>query len=470
VLNLSIPGGGTPTTEAEHISGVAFAESGMQGADNGEITPAQLNATPDTALRAHVDAVVHGAGRPVKLARFITLDVLVRVHNMVVAAVGSDGTVLATRCRVVQSMTGRPLEPDDRDAQHHGQRMSWYIFDHPTKVAALEKTAKQRKKRLLKRGQPTNGWDREVKEQQEKLYVCPYGATPLTFAQPTNHETPWRLDDAADAARDLHQQLLSTCAAEATEAHELTRAVETAKTAMARADRRQALCKRIEDACKRRVELLQANLDDAIAKKQRCRELKAAMACAKRKAIDRSEALAVTNKKRKTKLETARGALADEVAAHEETKLQLETLQQRCGAVLSAESPFSFSSRNKETGRREPYPWQGRVAIMAQLARLTPVRAVPRNLADSHALFAPGTPFREPHSSLVYEVREELPLLGESLAAYQVGMAARVMSFGWDASTKLHVEGLSSNTQIETADGQVRPPFLLKYLPLTTYY
>eukprot|EP00966_Prymnesium_polylepis_P253099 5850097-Prymnesium_polylepis.1 len=196
------------------------------------------------------------------------------------------------------------------------------------------------------------------------------------------------------------------------------------------------------------------NLAEEKAKSKRARQLKAAMARLKRKAIGRANTVAATGERRLQKLKTAQDALAAEVAAHEETKLALEELQ-RGGALAPAESPFACSSRNEATGRREPYPWQGRVAIMAQLARLTPVKAVPRNLADAHALLAPGTPFREPSLSLVYECRQELPLLGESLAACQVGLAVRVKSFGWDASTKLHVEGLSSNTQIERADGQV---------------
>mmetsp|Transcript_1971 Transcript_1971/g.4968 ORF Transcript_1971/g.4968 Transcript_1971/m.4968 type:complete len:112 (-) Transcript_1971:536-871(-) len=89
----------------------------MQGQAECYTSPAGLNAVPDAVLEAYVQAVVHGAERPRKLAGFITMSVLLRVNNMVVDAVGTAGTKQATLCRVVQSITGRSLEKDDRDAQ-----------------------------------------------------------------------------------------------------------------------------------------------------------------------------------------------------------------------------------------------------------------------------------------------------------------------------------------------------------------
>lgn len=60
------------------------------------ISPAQLNGTSDDDLRAHVRAIVEGSARPQSLAPFVTMDVLVRLNNMVVEAVGSTGSKQAT--------------------------------------------------------------------------------------------------------------------------------------------------------------------------------------------------------------------------------------------------------------------------------------------------------------------------------------------------------------------------------------
>lgn len=418
------------------------------------ISPAQLNATSDADLRAQVDAAINDCERPEPLARFVTMHVLMRLNNMVVDALGGAGLKQATMCRVVQSITGRARERDDHDATYRGNRMGTYIYRYSGRLGPLEEAAELTRKRLERAGKPTEGWDRAVREAQEQLYVCPYGATPQTVSQPTQLQTPWTPADAGETAKALEFSLLIEREKHATEVHELTRAVGAAA---ATARRQQTLDERVESARKRMLKNLKDNLADAKAKSKRSRQLKAAMAKVKRKAVDHARTVESTSESRLKRLKAAKDALASEVAAHEETKRALDALQQQQrGALATAESPFSITCRSEATGRREPYPWKARVAIMAQLARLTPVRAVARNLKDAQALFAPGTPFREASMSLVYECRQELPLLGESLAAYQVGMAARVMSFGYDASTKLHVEGLSSNTQIMTTDGQVR--------------
>ena len=40
------------------------------------------------------------------------------------------------------------------------------------------------------------------------------------------------------------------------------------------------------------------------------------------------------------------------------------------------------------------------------------------------------------------------------MAAFRVAQAKRIVSFGWDESSKFGLGLLSSNTQIETADGE----------------
>eukprot|EP00966_Prymnesium_polylepis_P295721 6829670-Prymnesium_polylepis.1 len=71
-------------------------------------------------------------------------------------------------CRVVQSITGRPREPDDRDAQHHGQRMSGFIHRYSAKIAPLTRQAKVAFRRRELQGKATEGWDSELKAAEEQ--------------------------------------------------------------------------------------------------------------------------------------------------------------------------------------------------------------------------------------------------------------------------------------------------------------
>jgi hypothetical protein len=51
-------------------------------------------------------------------------------------------------------------------------------------------------------------------------------------------------------------------------------------------------------------------------------------------------------------------------------------------------------------------------------------------------------------------MRRELTVASEAIAAFRVGLSKRIVSFGWDESTKFGLGLLSSNTQIETQDGK----------------
>ena len=64
-------------------------------------------------------------------------------------------------------------------------------------------------------------------------------------------------------------------------------------------------------------------------------------------------------------------------------------------------------------------------------------------------------PFREPSLDFVMKTRATLGLAGETIAAFRFAAATRVLSFGYDESTKLHVGVLSTNAQLEMSDGTV---------------
>ena len=59
-----------------------------------------------------------------------------------------------------------------------------------------------------------------------------------------------------------------------------------------------------------------------------------------------------------------------------------------------------------------------------------------------------------PDGEVGFESGGELTVAGECLAAFRVALAKRIISFGWDESTKFGLGLLSSNTQIETPDGE----------------
>ena len=127
----------------------------------------------------------------------------------------------------------------------------------------------------------------------------------------------------------------------------------------------------------------------------------------------------------------------------------------RVRLVALDQLPFNIQARNHTGGRFSAYPWQGVVAIMAQLARCTPPSAVAPNLCDAAHLLAPGMPFREPSLDFVMKTRATLGLAGETIAAFRFAAATRVLSFGYDESTKLHVGVLSTNAQLDMSDGTV---------------
>jgi hypothetical protein len=51
-------------------------------------------------------------------------------------------------------------------------------------------------------------------------------------------------------------------------------------------------------------------------------------------------------------------------------------------------------------------------------------------------------------------MRTELAIAGEAMAAFRFGKARRIISFGFDESTKFGKGILSTNTQLELDDGK----------------
>ena len=110
-------------------------------------------------------------------------------------------------------------------------------------------------------------------------------------------------------------------------------------------------------------------------------------------------------------------------------------------------------SRRDERGRFTGLNWKLRELILAEEARRTPPTAVAANITDVLHMFAKEKVVPMPCMREMKRMRGELTVLGECLAAFRVALCKRIISFGFDESTKFGLGLLSSNTQIEEADG-----------------
>jgi hypothetical protein len=115
------------------------------------------------------------------------------------------------------------------------------------------------------------------------------------------------------------------------------------------------------------------------------------------------------------------------------------------------ESPRKLG-RREANGRFATAPWQVTPLIWAQLGRRVSPSAVNANITDVLSAFAPGEQVPLPCEREMKKKRGELTVAGEAIAAFRVAKCKRIISFGWDESTKFGLGLLSTNTQIEPHD------------------
>jgi hypothetical protein len=114
------------------------------------------------------------------------------------------------------------------------------------------------------------------------------------------------------------------------------------------------------------------------------------------------------------------------------------------------------SGNRDARGRWKSMPQKLRVLIWAELARRVAPSAVASNIFDTVMAYAPDTEeLKVPCERVVALMRGELTVASEAIAAFRVALCKRIIAFGWDESTKFGLGLLSSNTQIETQDGEV---------------
>ena len=138
--------------------------------------------------------------------------------------------------------------------------------------------------------------------------------------------------------------------------------------------------------------------------------------------------------------------------AEEDAEARLQELNSDSGdGDEDGESPQK-QGRREANGRFASAPWQLSPLIWAQLGRRVSPSAVNANITDVLAAFAPGEMVPLPCEREMQKKRGELTVAGEAIAAFRVAMARRIISFGWDESTKFGMGLLSTNTQIEPHD------------------
>ena len=114
--------------------------------------------------------------------------------------------------------------------------------------------------------------------------------------------------------------------------------------------------------------------------------------------------------------------------------------------------PTAVKGRRDSRGRYLALPYKVRVLIWAELSRRVAPSAVASNISDVIGALAPQQEMPLPCETEIGRMRGELTIASEAIAAFRVALSKRIISFGWDESTKFGLGLLSSNAQIEPHD------------------
>ena len=128
-----------------------------------------------------------------------------------------------------------------------------------------------------------------------------------------------------------------------------------------------------------------------------------------------------------------------------------EQLEERLESPGTSESHAKLARRSKD-GRFQAEPWQQRVLKWAQLGRGVAPSTVNANITEVLTIYASEALVPQPCQRQMRKLRSEVAIAGEMIAALRVALAIRIISFGFDESTKWGLGLLSTNTQIEPHD------------------
>lgn len=232
---------------------------------------------------------------------------------------------------------------------------------------------------------------------------------------------------------------------------------------------------------KLRAELQQKHKEDKAAHVTKVRERETARADRKiEKAEGRlDERIGQLDREYEERFETQRKGLnkareekRDAVAATKKSQRKVARLEKKVEeleAESASDEPESMSEdeetrrhlafdvlpRRDERGRWQAEDEDVRAMRYAQLARGVAPSTVSANVTDVLALVAPHLDLAQPCERQNQLMRGEVTLAGEGMQAWKFAACKRVMSAGWDESTKFGNAVFACNFQIENFDGSI---------------
>eukprot|EP00966_Prymnesium_polylepis_P134522 3109074-Prymnesium_polylepis.1 len=227
----------------------------------------------------------------------------------------------------------------------------------------------------------------------------------------------------------------------------------------AEAQARQALQADFEAAVARRleqeVEGLREELEQEYAEQMAAAEETSAARKKREKADQRRATESAQRLERAKDAEDKVKALEAQIDELHE-KLQHVAVRREEASDDDEEAPGRREAGRSSDGRRlAPFTWTTRCLFHCWLARSTPPATAGANYSDAAKHFAQHQQVRQPSLAWIRKLRVETTILGEACAGLQVLCAKRIVSFGFDESTKLGNGVASTNLQIETQDGEL---------------
>jgi len=153
-------------------------------------TRSSLNELSDELLRDYVARVLQSLreqqpSRVPRIASFVTASVLLRLHNLVVAARMQDGRALgtlgwtkqATLARVVGCFTGITIKQSD--AEYIGNAQDYFLKDYSRTMAKACKAEREARSRAKRSGRELSAHvGSRVRELEQQIYRCKFGGVP----------------------------------------------------------------------------------------------------------------------------------------------------------------------------------------------------------------------------------------------------------------------------------------------------
>ena len=221
-------------------------------------------------------------------------------------------------------------------------------------------------------------------------------------------------------------------------AEELATAQRQAQQYKKERDKQQALVTAMQTHAKHAAAEVRAEAN-ASAEAKHAGRVKVARARARK--AERGAALSRKRQKRAAELKLRVEQLNDDV---DDAHALADVMRENRAALDDA-----LATRRDQKGRFRAAPWYLRPLVWAQLGRRTPPSAINRNITDVLYAVAPQALVPLWSDRELRKMRGELTIAGECIAAFRIASARRIISFGFDESTKWGLGLMSTNVQIE---------------------